>query len=167
MPEVTLTPTDFSQAVNLASNRTFVSLLDNRRDILYEKGYVEAFQKHLSGAVGEIAFAKWSWSYPTCSVNNFSGMGHDAMLRRSDATEVHVEIRHRTKSWYELNIRDKDDRSRIYVLTRGEPPVVDVVGWIVGTEVESHPEWRQAHGGWKECWFVPDEALHPMDELLR
>lgn len=158
MPEVTLTPDDYSVALHLATDRMVESLRNNRKDTLFEKDWLHALSIHVLGAVGEIAFAKWMGDYPRFGVKQFSGMDSD---HHGD-----IEIRHRSNRGWDLKIVDKDDPSRKYVLTRGLPPVVEVAGWAYGHEVMSD-EYRANHGGYGECWFVPCNRLRPMEEIKR
>lgn len=162
MPHIKIEPNDFAMALHVATDRMIESLHRDRKDILFDKPWDHAFLIHLYGAVGEIAFAKWAWTYPKFSVCQFSGMDSDLSINRRK-----VEVRHRTKPYYELNIRDKDPKDRIYVLTRGLPPDIDIVGWIIGEDVLSHPEWRKDHGGYGECWFVPDDCLRLMEDFKK
>jgi len=156
VPEVLLSPDDYSIAVHLATERLMESLREGRRDTLFEKNFLHALSIHVLGACGEIAYAKWAGEYPRFGVKQFSGMDAD---HGKD-----IEIRHRSSRSYDLKIVDKDDPARKYVLTRGLPPSIEIAGWAYGHEV-MRPEYRADHGGYGECWFVPVEALRRMEEI--
>lgn len=159
MPEVTLTPDDYSVVLHLSADRMIESLRAGRRDAVWDKdNWIHEYHIHILGAVGEIAFAKWIGEYPRFGVKQFSGMDSD---HAGD-----IEIRHRSSRDYDLKITDKDDPKRKYVLTRGLPPKIEIAGWSYGGEVMKD-EFRANHGGYGECWFVPVEHLRTMEEIAK
>lgn len=159
MPVVTLTPEEFSMAIHVATDRAVESLRSDRQDRLYEKTWPDAFAVHCTGAVGEIAFAKWAGVYVDFSCRRFSGDEPDIYYNGKPC-----EIRARTKPYYQLKIQKNDDPQRYYVLVRGAAPDLDVVGWLKG-EDGMREEWLAEHGNWSAAYFVPDESLLPMEAL--
>jgi hypothetical protein len=72
-------------------------------------------------------------------------------------------VRTRSRTDYDLIVRESDDPDQRYILVVGVAPQFDVVGWIVASDARLHPEWRQSHGGREEAWFVPQLALNPIE----
>lgn len=161
MPTICLTADDFGVILHLAQERAIESLRANRKDALFEKDWIEAHRIHVIGAVGEVAFAKWLGVYPSFSVRQFSGMMADV------EAGCKYEIRHRLKTNHDLIIRDNDPADRVYILTRGCPPEVEISGWCWGDEFVGRAEFTQDWGGHGRASFVPAQELHPMETLPR
>lgn len=152
--EVTLSVEEFGRAISTAYERWSTSVRSNRTDILMEKTWEKGFNVHLYGAIGEIAAAKAIGCYAPLHVNQFSGMRSDLMHD--------VEVRHRISHEHQLIVREKDSDNRRYVLTRGTPPNIEVVGWIRGSDAK-RDEYLCDHGGYSPAFFVPNDCLLTMD----
>lgn len=113
-----------------------------------------SWDHHILGAMGELALAKWLGVYWAGTV--------DVFKRVPDVAGV--EVRTRPRHDYDLIIRDDDDEERVYVLVTGRGPEFRLRGWVKGLESRDL-RWRKDHGGREDAWFVPQDALHPMDEL--
>lgn len=156
MPTVTLSADDWRFALDLARDRAVESLRQDRRDRLFEKSWVDAHAVHIWGAIGEVAFAKFMGVYPEFSVKRFSGMVGDVL--------GDVEVRHRSKTYYDLIVRPNDSDDSRYVLTLGSPPEITVVGWCYGHEAKQDA-YRNDHGGHGAAFFVPQSSLRSVEEL--
>ncbi len=117
------------------------------------------------GSRGEAAFAKGlqvkEW-LPL--VNTFQSLGDVG----------NAEVRTRTESWHDLQIRKTDPPDRPYVLVIAEPDFkrFHILGWIVGHEAMTHDEWFKDVGGYnKPCYWVPQDKLsqdwHTLQELMK
>ena len=154
---VSLSADDFGLCLHLASDRTVESLRANRKDAIFDKDHIAAFNVHLLGAIGEVAFAKWLGVYPSWSCRQFKGMAADVGDR--------YEIRHRASKAHDLILRGGEPVDRVYVLTRGVPPEpIEVSGWTTGTE-HRRDEFLMDYGSHGEAWFVPASQLHPAGML--
>lgn len=153
---ITLTVEEFGRAIYTAYERWSNSVRSNRTDLLMEKTWEKGFNVHLYGAIGEIAAAKAIGCYAPLHVNQFSRMRADLLCD--------VEVRHRISHEHQLIVREKDMDERKYVLTRGTPPNITVVGWLSGREAKSR-DYLRDYGDWGPAYFVPDERLHSMDTL--
>lgn len=163
MPTVTLSADDIAAALHLATDRLVDSLRNGRRDAVWEKSDTLAeLQPHFIGACGELAVAKLLWLYPRFGVRQFSG-GQADLKAAPDG--VDIEVRARTKPSYELKVTKKDVPERAYVLVRGLPPTLDVVGWAWGCDVMKAEYLRDFGNRGVEAYFVPDKELRPMEEL--
>jgi len=157
MAKILLTPSDYSAAMEMAKQRCIEALLSNRVDKVSSKDWYQDHEMHLKGAVGELALAKYLNLYPGYTLNNFHGMG-------SDVSGMEVRCRHRGN--YDLIVRKDDDPNKIYVLVRGIPPEMEVVGWILGRDA-MNDRFLEQHGGFGSAWFVPGSFLNPVESLVK
>jgi hypothetical protein len=111
----------------------------------------DGWTKHIEGAGAEMAAAKRIACYWSATVNTYK----QADLRDN------VQVRWRSRDYYDLIIRDDDPPDHIYILVLGKMPSYRVVGFIRGVPVD-HPEWRKTYGNREEAWFVPQNALRPL-----
>jgi hypothetical protein len=120
---------------------------------------------HEIGALGECAVAKGlgiPWDPP---INSFRS------LPDIQWGPLGIEVKTRTKSWYELIVRgdDRIDWAYILVLPGGDALVDNaswiIRGWIMGHDAQ-RPEWVQTHGQRDPAWFVPHSALHDFSTLV-
>ena len=155
---ITLTPDDFSAAVFAGAFRSIESVLRNRKDSVYEKDWNTGTHRHILGAVGEIAVLKFLNIYKSPTINNFSGA--DIVYNGKK-----IEVRHRENKSFDMIVRRNNSPSSVYVMTRGLAPTIEVVGWEVGKNVMKDSFIRD-HGGYGAAWFVPQDALRDMEELI-
>lgn len=108
---------------------------------------------HILGARGEMAFKKYIGSTENLTFNTFKS--------RPDVGEF--EVRTRSKDHYDLILRKDDPDDKKYVLVVGESCTYRIVGWIKGSERYLHEikTYNERPG----AWFIPQSALHRMDEL--
>lgn len=152
MIHVTLTADEWAQASMVALLRQHHSLHRGSADSLYDKSWMAQYSIHLLGACGELSVAKAIGCHWPAHVNSFKSLPD---------LPPDIEVRHRTKSHYDLIVRPDDPDDRKYYLTLGdvdELPNVHVVGWIQGAQAK-RGEWLRGHGGWKPAYFVPQGQL--------
>ena len=117
----------------------------------------------VNGHCGEIAFCRYLGRCWIPDINAFHA--------QPDLMGV-FEIR--TTHWAtgRLIIRDDehDAGNRCFILVTGnawEPPrVMSIRGYIWGGNAQQ-PEFLDDPHGHRESWFVPQEALHPLDDEVR
>lgn len=119
MIEVEIEVEEIGRALDLAYERWSLSTRDGKRD---QYNWTDGLINHYWGCIGEIACAKALDRYWWGHVNEYKGGKADI--------GVDIEVRHRVDLERDLIIEKKDPSNRIYVLTRGQPPVIQVVGWI-------------------------------------
>lgn len=110
---------------------------------------------HIEGACGELAAARAANRYWPATVNTFKN-GSDLLGG--------VDVRTRSRSDYELLVRQEDADHRPYVHVVGACPAYKVRGWLFGKDAKQ-PQWLQSHGGRPPAFFVPNEALRDMADL--
>lgn len=80
----------------------------------------------------------------------------DTFTRIPDVGEL--EVRTRTKDYYDLIIRDCDDDNKPYVLVLGNIVKFRIVGWIYAREGKKE-KWKHVYGGGRPSYFVPQNFL--------
>lgn len=111
---------------------------------------------HILGACGEVAFAKATNRYWSGSVNTFKTGGD---------VGGHIQIRTRSKSNYDLIVRDNDNDDDIFVLVTGGPSEFDVKGYMRASDAKAE-KYKANWGNYGEAYFVPQAELHPIDALV-
>ena len=146
---VRLAPSDIEHADRVAERRNRDNL-ENAHGL--EAGRSQSLALHRLGCYGEIAFAvllKVPWRGDV-----------DTFKTRADVGGA--EVRTRSKAHYDLIHRRDDDPAKRYVHVNGaDPPWMEVVGWILGSEARRDC-WLASHGGREAAWFVPRSALRPV-----
>lgn len=112
----------------------------------------EAWTVHIEGACGELAVAKALDRYWSGTINTFKLSGDVGKL----------QVRTRSRTHYDLLVRDDDCDEDIFVLVVGRAPSYRVVGWIRGKDAK-RSEYRQSYGNRPIAYFVPQSALTPFE----
>lgn len=155
MTQVTLTAWEYKHCVDVATTRMSVSIGQNLTDIAAERrDYNERLLVDIRGTCGELAVAKLFNKYWAPSVNTFHGVPD---------IEPNIEVRTSENPNACLIVRDNDPDDRWYVLVIGIPPVMDVRGFIRGSDAK-RDEWVRNPGGHRPSWFVPQSALKQKKE---
>jgi hypothetical protein len=111
---------------------------------------------HILGALGECAFAKATNRYWNGSVNTFKSGG--------DVGDS-IQVRTRSKHFYELIVRDGDRDTDVFVLVTGGPHEFTIRGWMPASEAKQ-PKFKANYGGYGDAYFVPQSALRAIDPLV-
>jgi hypothetical protein len=114
---------------------------------------LDGWSKHVEGACGELAVAKVLDKYWGGTVNTFKDGGDIGAA---------IQVRTRTKDYYDLIVRDDDKPEDVFVLVVGKAPSFRVVGWIRGRDAKQ-PAWIQHHGNRPAAYFVPQAQLTAFD----
>lgn len=132
-----------------------------RREVADKNGaqMEDGFNIHIMGATGEVAFCKSVGlfktlpngfkAYPILSVN--AGKAPDF--------GKNIQVRTRSKQYYELLLRPDDSPNELYVHTVQGSQFWTIKGWIWGWEAKK-TEWIRNPMGRGSAYFVPEEALH-------
>ena len=110
---------------------------------------------HVEGARGEMAVAK------RLGVN---WEGHVNTFKRFPDIDGNIQVRTRSKEWYELIVRRDDPPDAKFVLVTGVTPTYRIRGWITGREAMK-PEWLRTHGDRESAYFIPQFVLLPIERL--
>jgi hypothetical protein len=152
--KVELTTPEFLNAINIGVIRQCSSLKKGLKDSHGAKSD-NGWDMHIEGACGEAAVAK--------ALNVFWSGTVDTFKRGGDVGNK-IQVRTRSKSYYELIVRKDDRDDDIFVLVTGKAPSFDVVGWISGKDAKKE-QWIQTHGNREAAWFVPQKELLDMNSL--
>ena len=151
MKTVTLTKIELMVAGLVGSMRSVSSM-----GRLVQKKYSNESQWQIDGdgAAAEMAFAKWMNVYYEPTVNTFK------------APDVGVlQIRSTRHEHGKLIIRSKDVKDEAFVLVVNRVPEFDIVGWIQGSDAKQDKYLYDPNNINSPAWFVPQDALRPMEEL--
>jgi hypothetical protein len=144
--QVTLTEDELYQGALIGARRQIEALKKGLPDKHGFEGL--GWDVHIEGALGELAFAKSIDRHWGGSVNVF----------KTQADVGKVEVRTRSKTWYDLLIRPDDSDDAAFVLVTGHAPEFIVRGWIKGAAAKKR-EWLQTHGNRPPAYFVPPGFL--------
>jgi hypothetical protein len=149
--EITLSASEMQIAATIGIMRQ-IQNLDRGRPDAYGAEQELGWQKHIEGAAGELAFAKWSNRFWNGNIGNLHA--DDVGL---------VQVRTRSKHHYELILHPRDRDDRVFVLISGVTPVFWIRGWIWGRDGKRTEYWSDPARG-RPAFFVPTSALNPMSQ---
>lgn len=150
--QITLTSYEVGAGVRVGGLRHYQSVLRGIPD-KSESGNAGGWSYDIEGALGEIAAAKALNLYWSGSVNSFG-----------ECDLGGIQIRTRSKAYYDLLVRPRDDENCIWVLVTGSAGTYDVVGWINGTEAKQE-QWLKTPNDREPAYFIPKSALKPIETL--
>ena len=152
---ITLTDWEFKACVDLANARMAVSNHEGmNHSSTYRRSHLTRLEQETVGACAEMAVSK-ALGFPwTPSVNTFH---HIADVGKE------IEVRGTTRIDGSLIVRDNDPDHRFYFLVVGEPPNLEVVGYIQGSKAKQE-QWLRNPNGHRESWFVPQNELQKLRE---
>lgn len=155
MIEITLSFHEIYMAALIGVMRRIVSLKQGHKHRFGNDGS-NAWEEHIEGACGEVAFAKAVGKYWDGSINRFGSKGGDVGDR--------YQVRTRSKEYYDLYVRPEDADDKPYVLVIGRNGKYKVYGWMYGRDAKQE-KWLKEYGGRRGAYFVPKEELQPLDAL--
>lgn len=153
--EITLAPSEVLQGALGGAMRYVQNLRKQRRD-KHGAEHESGWDTHINGALGEVAVAKWLGRY-------WDGMGALGDLHAGDVRGV--QVRWRSKAWYDLILHVDDEDDLPFVLVTGDAPKFRLHGWLLGHEGKRPCFWADPAGG-RPAFFVPKADLRPMAALL-
>ena len=150
MATVTLNPWEFKACVDVANQRmTLSSEKGHNHASTYERTHLQRIEQEITGACGEMAVCKALGKFWTPSVNTFHTV--------ADVVPA-IEVRATRREDGCLIVRENDPSDRYYFLVVGEPPVVQVVGYMLGAQAK-HPTFMRDPNGHRASYFVPQNLL--------
>lgn len=168
MIEILLTDEQVAQADAGAISQSEVSRAAGRRDrVVNQTKYSgdAGVRKHKIGARGEMAVAVYlsvAWGPQNDTFGSVPDVRH---------ANNGFDVRTRASFRFGWPVRPSDRHDERILICCDLPDLdanlVLIQGWTVIGEVKTHPEWMAAPGGGSAAWFVPPEALRPMDTLPR
>ncbi len=150
---IELTENDLRVAAHVAFDRGLPSLLAGSRNV--NGGMADPFLRHVIGAIGECAFAKYMDIYWDGSVGRFRGMGNDVGAFQVRARSGRLP----------LIIRPNDKAEDMFVLVcmAGSMTKWEVMGWIGGAEGKRVGTLTNMQGGAR--YQVEISQLHQIEGI--
>jgi hypothetical protein len=147
---ITLTAAELREAAMLGVETMIESITSGRRPAWAGHDWTS----DIEGRCGERAVAKYlGLRWNPANINTFKDVPDIGSL----------EVRTRSKDWYELFIRPDDRDDRLYVLVTGAAGVYAIRGCYMGADAKAHREWLQDHGKLgKPAYFIPTERLRDL-----
>jgi hypothetical protein len=150
---------EFTPALNEMTTAAWVgairALESKTRGLKDSHGFSEdCWDLQIEGAGGELAVAKALNVYWDGSVNT---------LRAPDLSGI--QVRTRSQRDYDLIVWPDDSPDDLYVLVTGQMPEYRIHGWIRGSDA-MQDRWLKEHGDRPPAYFVPQDALQPIETLL-
>jgi len=151
MNDITLAPNEMTTAALVGASRALESKTRGLKDRHGFSG--GCWETQIEGAAGEMAAAKAMGLYWDGSVNAF---------RKPDLPGI--QVRTRSQHGYDLIVRPDDSPDDLYVLVTGKMPEYQIHGWIRGSDA-MQDRWLKEHGDRPPAYFVPQDALQPIETL--
>lgn len=151
--KVELTDTEMRIAIEVGVARQLSAMVAGKRDVHGASG--SGWDLHIEGAAGELAVAKAIGVYYPASVDTY---------RDEPDLPPDIEVRTRSRQYYDLIVRSDDDPFKRYVLVTGRSPELTVRGWIYGNHA-MNPSWVKTYGNRPPAFFVPQTHLNPVEAL--
>lgn len=112
-------------------------------------GNVRPYDSEYVGAACEIAFAKWTGTYPGLTVDTFKAPDVAGM-----------QVRGTRYTTGKLIVRGDDKDSDVFVLVICGEKGFEIKGWVTGGKAKQIGE-QKAPNGDALCWMVPANKLYP------
>lgn len=119
---------------------------------------VNGWSEHIEGFAGELAVAI-ALGLPRPDVER------EAFRTAHDVGGL-VDVRTRSKHWYDLPLYEKDPHDRIFILVTGRIPNFRLRGWILARDGKREEFYKKLNNDRPPGWFVPASNLRPMSELV-
>lgn len=154
-------------ATNLGFERDAEVQRNDRHDAHGLEGDGDSLFRHINGAGGEIAVAKWRGIYFLPTINTF----------KSPDIGKNIQVRTRSRHDWDLLVRPEAKDHEIYICVTGRLPDYCLRGWLWAHEAK-RPEYWKNHGQRGPAWFVPTINLRrlplvpkpigdPLQDILR
>lgn len=154
---VDLTLPEMSVALNIAWLRIVTSAAKKlNHATTYQRSMAQRIYEEFIGACGELAVGKASGTFFVPSVNTFH--------RVPDCLD-NCEVRSTDNTSGRLIVRDNDSDDRRYIFAVMTGDTMTLVGWLTGAEAKKD-EWTDNPNGYRPAWFVPQDRLHDVEEIL-
>ncbi len=151
--QVTLTREEMTFAAFGGVTRQINALERRRADQFQPRDY---WGTHSLACMAEAAVAKWKDRYWT----PFYDADHPP--QSPDFKGIEIRSSPDPRRPLTLRERDKPKANSAFILVITNPPVFDLKGWLWGHEAMADEYWQDSNP--PPCWFVPQNALHPIGD---
>lgn len=154
---VTLTWSEMMIAYQVAAQRRIMNMKKGLRGKFGAPEGDGSEELDIISTRGEMAVAKGLNLYWSGSVGDYGAVDVGGL----------VEVRTRTKDWHSLIIHKEDKPESPYVLVdASRQPDMRLVGWMYARDAMDEKFWSDPSGKNRPAYFVPQDALRPMDDLV-
>lgn len=161
-PIVRLTFPEMYLAGTVAVMRIISNIRENRGDRYGAQRGENGFQYDWLGALGEIACAKHFNLFWSGAIGDYEAIDVGGKM----------QVRCRSKAWYELPIHPPDNNEKPFVLALAHDlPNITLRGWVYAKEAKVlGPDGKSLYWGdpakqGRPAFFMPQDKLRPIDEL--
>lgn len=146
-PEIELGQTEIIHGAMMGVLRQVQNILKARKPA-HGAGNEKDWQKHIEGALGELALAKYLGVF-------WSGIGK---LRAPDVGTM--DVRTAAKHSHRLMIHPGDPDDRVFWFVTGLNGKYQIRGWLLAKDGKRDEWWKDPQGTDRWAFFVPTYALH-------
>jgi hypothetical protein len=147
--EITLNESEMHVGASVGVRRHIDSLTNKRTPRFPERHAGQFWIAHIEGAMAELAVAKYLGMYWGFGVNTFVA---------PDIESTDIEVRWSQRA--DLKIKSND--TGVVISVSGQAPTYIIKGWIMASKAKQDKYYYDKH---PPCWFVPHEALRPIQQL--
>lgn len=159
MVTVKLTTAQLFCAATVGVMRRVDGLKKGRRD-RWGAGQGSQWDRDITGALCEYAAARWAnrcWNGVASNDEELAGL--------RDVGDL-FDARGITQSHHSLIIHPDDPDHVPFVLVHCRAPQFDLLGWLFARDGKDPAYWADPTGSDRAAYFVPQDSLRPMSELL-
>lgn len=156
---VTLTWSEMMQAHYVAGQRIAMNIKNGAQQRFGADNGRDSDALHLTACRGELAVAKalnlfWSGSLGDYQAVDVGGLVEVRAVNSKPGRRL------------SLIVHDDDKDDRPYVLAdTGHAPAIDLRGWMLARDAKRREWWADPSGKNRPAYFVPIDALHPLETL--
>jgi hypothetical protein len=166
MIKVSLLPHEIRMAVMVGVERCLQATINKAQKYNWVKNpNYQSWDVDIEGAAAEYAAAKGLGMLWDGSVNTWKKADLGDRIQVRSAQEKADPKNPGKMQPISLIVRKDDKEEENYILVIGSIPHFRIVGWCSGVDAMQDKYRRNPHGG-VESWFVPQEDLKPIEELL-
>lgn len=153
---VRLTYGELTMAAHIGVARQAANLCRGLKNKYGADEIVGGWERHILGCLGELATAKYLNLFWAGSLQDFEA---------ADVGGI-VDVRASANPARPLILHPPDKESRPFVRAYVNQATVELEGWILCADGKLPSYWGEGLGGKRPAFFVPQEALRPMPDLI-
>jgi len=153
-----LTPHEMLLSANVGTVRNVEDITEGRHHLLGDltTPFGNGWNGNIEGACGE-------WAVSRYTGRQYLGVG----TMGGDDVGSGLQVRTTGDPNGYLTVRRKDHPDKVYVLVVGKAPRLTLRGWLYGYEMKRDEWWSDPYQRNHWAWYVPQDALRPMVDLVR
>ena len=117
----------------------------------------KALRVHILGAAGEMAMASF------LNLKQYIFLNKNANRGSADLP-FNIDVKTRSKHYYDLIVQKNEDPTKIYTLVTIEDKKIFLHGWLLGKDCMRENFWADPANG-RPAFFIPKNLLNPIESL--